>query len=129
MTARDLAEIAAAAVSITGAVGGGVWWLVWPRLRSQLEEVVRSVGRVEEATAGDRPDTLSRHARVAAGAASDVRELRGDVTSLTEKLTEYEEWQSTTDRRLGKLEEAIMALLSRDLWTRIREDGPQQDQN
>lgn len=126
--AKDLAEVAAAAVTMTGAVGAAIWWLIWPRIRDAIREVARGVDRLEQQTASDDPDTLSRHARVAAAGVSEIPELREQVTAIGAKLTDYDDWKRRIENRVGKVEEVTMALLSRDLWSRIHEDADP-DQN
>lgn len=116
--------LAATAATVTAVtiLAGAVWWLVWPRLEDKIEEVAKGVRRVEQQTASDDPDTLSRHARVAARAASEIPEIREQLDRMAETQTRHDEWQTNTDRRLTKLEAVLLELLSSELRQRLRDE-------
>lgn len=102
-------------------LGGALWWLIWPRIQDKLEQVARGVRAVERQTAGDQPDTLSRHARVAARAASELGGIKDQITHMAATQVRHDEWQTATDRRLEKLEAVLLELLAADLRARVRE--------
>lgn len=120
--AEQLGVIATAVTSLTIVIGALVW-LVWPRIEARFEQIARSINRVEQATTADDPDTLSRHARVAAGAASEIPEIREQLAGIAAKQDSLDGWQRRTDRRLDSVEETVTLILSAELRARLRESA------
>lgn len=103
------------------AIGGVLWWLIWPRIEDKLQELVRGVSRVETKL-GDDPDTPGRHARVAAEAAAYLPAMREQLEKLTEQAAGVDEWRGVIERRMGSVEGALLALLGPELRRRLFTD-------
>lgn len=84
--------------------------------------VARGVRRVEQQTASDQPDTLSRHARVAAGAAAALPQIRAQIEAMAATQVRHDEWQVNTERRIEKLEGVLLELLADELHSRLHSD-------
>jgi hypothetical protein len=110
----------AALVTALSIIGGGVVWLVWPRIRAAIENVARGVTRLEEKL-GDKPDTVGRYAKVAAGAASDLPQIKRDVEAIAKSQEGLTKWRERTERRLTALEGILLALMGPELHKRIKD--------
>lgn len=103
------------------AIGGVLWWLIWPRIEDKLQEMVRSLSRVETKL-GDDPDTVGRYARVAAGAAAELPGIKERLDTLAAAQQAVEDWRRDVDRRLGGVEQVMVALAGPELRRRLFED-------
>lgn len=110
-------------------LAAGMWWLVWPRIEDKLQDVARELSGVNAQLTSDHPDTVSGHAKTAARFAAELPGLRQDLAQLADRQTELaaaqrtaDRWRGETDRRLGSVEEALIALLGRELRNRVLDD-------
>lgn len=128
MSLGELVGVCVGAVTLVTAIGGGVAWLVWPRIADKIEGIARSVRAVEQATTNDDPDTISRHAKVAARAAAEIPELRAELHELADRFRAVDEWRNEIERRVGHLEghlesieQAMITLLAKELRARTQD--------
>lgn len=129
MRADELILYLGGIVGSLATLAAGMWWLVWPRIEDKLQDVARELSGVNAQLTSDAPDTLSGHARTAARYAAELPELRRDLAQLGDRQAELaaaqldaDRWRGETDRRLGSVEEALIALLGRELRNRVIED-------
>lgn len=115
---RNVSDIAVQVAAVTGAVLfvlGVVWRVVRPRVREALRELLNT----------DTPGTVAHNAAQAAGAVSEVAELRVRVDRLADAVDRatvaadrladiparvelLEVAQEATERRLGAVEQALI---------------------
>lgn len=129
MTLDDTILYLGGIVGALGTLAAGMWWLVWPRIEDKLQAVARELSGVNAQLTSNDPDTVRQHAKVAARAAAELPLLRADLQALTDRQAELsvhqsavDKWRGETDRRLGSVEEALIALLGRELRNRVIED-------
>lgn len=126
MTFVELAGACAAITAVLGAGSGFLAWLVAPRFRAMVEDVVESkVGRVEtklDDQLEDKPDTIGRHAKVAAAAAAELPEMRRQLNALTAGQASVNQWRERFDRRLLIVEEIVLALVGPELRKRMLDE-------
>lgn len=113
---------AAGAVVTLSGFTGVLWWLVWPRIEDKLQEVVSEVGGVRHVLDDDAPGSIGRHARVAAGAAAELPGIRAELERLASEQRNLGEWRLDVDRRLGGVEQVMVALAGPELRRRLLED-------
>lgn len=107
-----------ASISTAVAIGGVIKWLVWPRFRSSIEEVARGVAGVRQELDGNNPDTVARHARVAARAAAQLPELVEQIGVLSARQDAIEQGRDEDRDRLSNIEAALVALMAPELRRR-----------
>ena len=126
----ELLTAGVATLALVTGVGGGVWWLVKPRIASQLQRLVDGVEQLQPAVQQldqQHPDSTAQHAAQAARAVGELATLRGQVQELLEahqataelrlpeRLQLVELQLENTDRRLAGVEQAVIAQLGSDL--------------
>lgn len=116
----ELLLAAGAVLAAVSGILGALWWLVWPRVEDKLQDVARSVTtHVDAQLDGDRPDSVGGHAKAAA---QQLPELRRAVSELAENQAEQMRWRAGVDRRVGSIEQALIALLGTELRGRLADD-------
>lgn len=120
MSVYELLIACAAVVTALSIVGGGLIWLVWPRIKDAIENVARGVTRLEEKL-GDKPDSVGRYAKVAAAASSDIPQIKHDVEAIAKSQEGLTAWRAKTERRLTALEGILLALMGPELHKRIQD--------
>ena len=133
----ELLKLAAAGAGSMATLCGVLWWLVWPRVEEKLEHVAQ---QATEHTAALAPGSdLRRNAETAAGAAEQLPALVDRLDALekhgtqlsrqhTHQLQALEIWRTATEHRLGVFEQALLALLGRELGDRLTPTTPEESE-
>lgn len=128
MSAAQAVVWVAGAVVTLASFTAVLWWLVWPRIEDKLQEVAGEVRTMQGQLTDDAPDTIGRHARMAADAAAELPALREELAALATTVGGFEAWRSETDRRLGDLYAIVVALVGPDLRRRLFEEWTTEDE-
>lgn len=131
MVVPELLQAVATSVSSVAIVAGGAWWLLGPRVTGWVREVTdrtsEAARAAQEQLQPDRPGSTAAHAATAARAVQELPQLRTAVEQLLahqasvdelripERLQLVELQLENTDRRLGSVEQALIAQLGADL--------------
>lgn len=131
MPVDELLQNIATSVTSVAVVAGGAWWLLGPRVTGWVREVTARTSEAAQAAheqlQPDRPGSTAAHAATAARAAQELPQLRDavqqllaaqadvDELRLPERLQLVELQLDNTDRRLGSVEQALIAQLGNDL--------------
>lgn len=99
MSPVEIVVWVASVVSAIAVLAGAVWWLVWPRVEDKLEQISKQVRGVDTQLSSDDPDTISRYARVAAGAASQLPGIHERLSEVAATQVAIEEWRTSFERR------------------------------
>lgn len=134
--AGEVLGVVGLAMSLLGAVAGGLWWLVWPRIEDKLQQVVAGVEQLQPAVEQLQPDkdgSTASNAALAARALSEFGTLRIQVGELLEAHRADQELRlpermqlvelqiENHERRLGGVEQAMIARLGSELADARRE--------
>lgn len=131
----DFLLFAASLVTAVGALGAAAWWLLWPRVEDKLSELAAGLGRVEGELIDDTAGTVSRNAKVAAGAAAELPAIREQLDQLASAQHDIGRWRQgvdtqlrKVDTRLGSVEGVMVALAGPELRRRLLTDSTHTDE-
>lgn len=121
--------VAGAGAAAITALGVLFWWLAWPRISDYLDSrLAQLVDHAEENAKQLQPGgDVHDYAETAAAALPAIQQRLDDIEhhgtelsqQLVDRVTALEAEQLAVTHRLGVFEQALLALLGRELGNRI----------
>lgn len=132
--ARDALLAAAAICSAIVVLATAAWWLIGPRVKASLTELIEASKEARDELQLNRPGSTARHAAEAAEHARELPALRGQVNQLrrelhdivearvVERLGVVEAQTDSHNRQIGRLQDAVIELIGAPRTQRRKDD-------